>query len=417
MPISFACPQCARPIKAPDNLAGKQGKCPGCGSVFTVPAAPAPTAHIPPAHAPVARPAGPPPHAAAAGLPPVMPAGTHGVPSGAVPGQPAVALDQPTFAPAAPARRKKPNWIMPLVIGGSAAGLLLLVGVAVLAFTMLRGGASSAMRYLPHDADMFASIRIDDIREHEAAKVLLNNSQVSSAMSQMEADSGLKPADVSQIFAAGSIGKNGKGVVVVLVKQSIDPDAFVKKLRGTWKEETIGDLKVRTKRDEAIGFPDKKTIVFGDPAALRAALAKDRKPGFNPRLQLLVDSLSLSKTVALATVPPAGSLDLPPGMPFDATMLKDFTGAIIEVSLSGDLNVRCDVRCKDASTAKDYADMATGGLAAFRKGAPVPPDARAALESVKISTSGSSLSATATVKKDTLVSLAKEGTAAAGRMP
>ncbi len=36
--ISFECPGCAKPIKVKDELAGKKGKCPGCGQAVTVPA-------------------------------------------------------------------------------------------------------------------------------------------------------------------------------------------------------------------------------------------------------------------------------------------------------------------------------------------------------------------------------------------
>jgi hypothetical protein len=38
--ISFDCPGCAKPIKVKDDLAGKKGKCPGCGQAVTVPALP-----------------------------------------------------------------------------------------------------------------------------------------------------------------------------------------------------------------------------------------------------------------------------------------------------------------------------------------------------------------------------------------
>ncbi len=36
--ISFACAGCGKQVKVKDELAGKQGKCPGCGQAITVPA-------------------------------------------------------------------------------------------------------------------------------------------------------------------------------------------------------------------------------------------------------------------------------------------------------------------------------------------------------------------------------------------
>ena len=38
MPIAFSCPGCQRPLNVADRLAGKTGKCPGCGRAIKVPA-------------------------------------------------------------------------------------------------------------------------------------------------------------------------------------------------------------------------------------------------------------------------------------------------------------------------------------------------------------------------------------------
>src|SRR4051812_26418725 len=35
--ISFACPVCNKQLKVKDVLAGKKGKCPGCGKPITIP--------------------------------------------------------------------------------------------------------------------------------------------------------------------------------------------------------------------------------------------------------------------------------------------------------------------------------------------------------------------------------------------
>ncbi len=42
MPIKFNCAKCGKRIGVPDNLAGKTGKCPACGTTLTVPTTPAP---------------------------------------------------------------------------------------------------------------------------------------------------------------------------------------------------------------------------------------------------------------------------------------------------------------------------------------------------------------------------------------
>ncbi|HWB07701.1 MAG TPA: PrsW family glutamic-type intramembrane protease [Pirellulales bacterium] len=44
MPISVACPQCAKTLRAPDTHAGKRARCPNCKAVVSVPPAEAPAA-------------------------------------------------------------------------------------------------------------------------------------------------------------------------------------------------------------------------------------------------------------------------------------------------------------------------------------------------------------------------------------
>ena len=36
--ISFSCPHCNKALRVKDELAGKRGKCPGCGQAFAIPA-------------------------------------------------------------------------------------------------------------------------------------------------------------------------------------------------------------------------------------------------------------------------------------------------------------------------------------------------------------------------------------------
>lgn len=38
MPIEFNCPACSKPLKVPDQFAGRKGKCPSCGNAILVPA-------------------------------------------------------------------------------------------------------------------------------------------------------------------------------------------------------------------------------------------------------------------------------------------------------------------------------------------------------------------------------------------
>ncbi len=51
MPIKFNCPKCGKPLSAPDDFAGRSGKCPGCGAQFTAPNGSAPSCTPPVADA------------------------------------------------------------------------------------------------------------------------------------------------------------------------------------------------------------------------------------------------------------------------------------------------------------------------------------------------------------------------------
>lgn len=48
MAIQFACPSCGRKVQAPENLVGRQVRCPECKTVITVPAAELPAEEVAP---------------------------------------------------------------------------------------------------------------------------------------------------------------------------------------------------------------------------------------------------------------------------------------------------------------------------------------------------------------------------------
>jgi phage FluMu protein Com len=88
MAIDFRCPRCDRLLRTDDDTAGKQAKCPQCGTVMMVPTGAA-------AFPEQTLPTQPPVHSGAAPLPPVFPQSPHLDPRGYALGRvsgPAVAL-------------------------------------------------------------------------------------------------------------------------------------------------------------------------------------------------------------------------------------------------------------------------------------------------------------------------------------
>jgi len=67
MPIEFRCSQCSRLLRTPDETAGKQAKCPECGTVMEIPASPVEPAGDP--FAPQASPSKSPPPEGRGGSP------------------------------------------------------------------------------------------------------------------------------------------------------------------------------------------------------------------------------------------------------------------------------------------------------------------------------------------------------------
>src|SRR5215831_16798987 len=63
MPIAFGCHQCGKQLQARDEFAGRRLKCPGCGTILTIPsgaaAAPPPVAPQPPPDVPAPPPSNP----------------------------------------------------------------------------------------------------------------------------------------------------------------------------------------------------------------------------------------------------------------------------------------------------------------------------------------------------------------------
>lgn len=90
------CPECGKKLRVRDELAGKRGKCPGCGELFVIPA---PESHAEPSP---------------------IPAWRHEVPR----------TDQPAQAPPTRAKRRSAKW--PLVAVGSGLVVVLLCVLAYL---------------------------------------------------------------------------------------------------------------------------------------------------------------------------------------------------------------------------------------------------------------------------------------------
>ncbi len=152
MPIKVACSQCKKVLSAPDTMAGKRAKCPGCGAGIAIPgSATTSGGSIPKASSP---PASPTPSSAPRTAPPAKPAPAASAADpfdddpfadlpasvGSIPGAALAGAARP-LGPGEPAKIVIPVWAW-FAAGGGVALVLVVMGVLV--GLMSSEGASEA---------------------------------------------------------------------------------------------------------------------------------------------------------------------------------------------------------------------------------------------------------------------------------
>src|SRR5262245_37842935 len=140
MPIAFNCASCGNPLRVPDEMAGRKGKCPRCAFINVVPAA---SAAPQPRPAPATPVHGPPQQAGGS------PFDFAGAPGGGDDGQGGDYLRR---------RRTGGSTALPLLI---FFGMLVLIGGGLALWWFWPSGISREMKYFPDDTAVVVSFRID----------------------------------------------------------------------------------------------------------------------------------------------------------------------------------------------------------------------------------------------------------------
>lgn len=411
MNISVTCISCGKKLSAPEGLAGKRVPCPKCNAPVDVPLA----ATV------VER--GPAPVAAQAARPPAMPRQVSDA------DLLDLGLDQPGAAPLGSVPR------IPAHAGGRPSGggglakplialaiVLFLVGGAIGAFIMLsgKGGAGSDLRYLPDDPDFIATVNVSGLINSGAGQKIKSHSEdMLAAFSKgLPKDSKFKPEDVGRMtFAAKVQDKNGAGVIHFnrpITEQDVPPLAS-----GTKK--TVGQYQVAVDHDVAFCLLDPQTLLTGDENTVRKVLERNGSAKMSDELTAAMAEVDFSKPIAVAgSLKNLASLTGAPGRAAPAGVAGGLGGAMsgitegirggaLQCDVNDDIRMHGVVICKDANTATQIKAMVDGFLPLIKMqaaGAPGPAaKGMKILDTLQVSTSGSSVRADLTIDTDLLISL------------
>jgi hypothetical protein len=292
--------------------------------------------------------------------------------------------------------RRRP--LNPMIVVGAIAvvGVLGLIGLG-LALMMGGGAAPDAMRYMPADAQIIASVDVRGLLDSGLYKRFANEATpMADFREQMMEETGLAPEDVQRILIGGSGPDNMVGVAEL--SKAIDIAALVKKQtdRGG-QEEKVGEATIHVNGREASHFPNDRTLVFGSTSKLREILNPQRTAGLSSRMDELVGDLDFSRTVAVAFVITPGS-GLAAEMPM-APGMDQVNAATIHADVGSDLRLDATLHCKDSETASNLKDMADGMLAMVKQSPDMPDEVREVLDSLSISVSGSQIQASVTISE------------------
>jgi len=408
-------------MSIPEEMLGKTANCPGCGAKIRVPGpggAAAPAGSSPQLAGPplkTAEPLDEPPGAASAapaangtfaqsqpavgGGPPPLPAGGSPEAGSAgfqidTSGTPQIHTEPGAGSVSARVHRRGiPNAAVLAVAGLVVVGFLAVVGVGL---TLIGGGSPDALRYLPADSQVVASVNFAQAYNSDLyAKLAAGNPQLAQVRDRMIEGSGVAPEEVERIVFGGS----GPVVVGVMeLSRPIDVDEFIERqTNGRAEQEKVGDATIYVGGMQAFHFPNDRTMVFGNAAKLREVLDPERTAGLSAGMQGLVDGLDFSRTLAMAVVVDSATARMAGGLPVQDEVVQKIRAVMLQVDVDSDVRADVEVHCQDGETAEDMKKLIDGLLALGRQNQELPAEARELIDALNLSVSGDRLRAKLTI--------------------
>jgi hypothetical protein len=435
MAIQFSCAGCGNILRVGDEMAGRKGKCPRCGLVNQVPFA---DGSLPPPMVPAA------PFPAAAIAPtPVTPPAAQPAPYV----EPAPMDVGGPFEVSAAPRKKKNKLLLPLLIGGGVLGLLLLccAPLGYFGYTyFFSAGLGSEQKYFPNDTQAVASFRVDQATSSDFYKqikdTLKKGGEDQFNEKNAEKNFGVPLSDIERITVAGSFTDN-KLMIMVRTKKSIKGADVKGNLSGSFKTSTINGTEIYENDDdlkESFCVVESNLVLLSPYKTLKAVIDRGKKPDLSDAMQAALKKADFSKTMAFAVnvkelVSKAGGdkkgTNGPSQDPFGRLVdmfgkggppekqLEKFARKIESISgsldLKTDLTLQIQVDCKDNVTAEDIRKLTEASLVLLKLFGDDSEDypkeiVEDVTTNIKVSSSGTSASASGTIKGAPIVAYAKK---------
>jgi len=299
--------------------------------------------------------------------------------------------------------------------GGGGAIIAILVSVLLIgggiaaAFMFLGGGADSdMMAYIPADADLVGGVNLDAVRDQPDVKSMIDqnlNNPAASEPLQVLAKAGLKIEDLSKLVFGGK--KNGgRGVFVVKTSKEFDPDAVGKAIGGQ-EASASGKKYFKLGANEKIYMPSNNMIVFAEVSDNEMTTVMNREGA----------GVSLSESIQYLVKQAAGghiwfAVVLGPNdVPAEVGLFGKPKGAYLSINVSSSLDVKGAAQFDDSTDvsalAGNFNNMFNQQKEQIRGFAALAPPAAKplideVLNSIAISSSGDFVTASLSVRVDTI---------------
>ncbi len=287
MAIEFDCSGCGDLFRVADEMAGRKGKCPGCGVVNLIPS-PEEARAITRAPRPETN-------------------------------QTRLALEEEESAVEVvetPSSEKKPRKtrLWPMLLGLGFLGLLL-AGLGVggyFLYVWYTATGMSEMKYLPNDTQLVVSVRVDQGLNSDLIRKVRNDFKPANSKddpfddSQAEKEYGTGWSNIERITLAGSLAGSGRenDVTIIRTRKSVRASDLKANMEQRHFEEYKLDrfLIYQNPSESQYSFcvAEDRIVVFGRFLTLKRLLDRGTKPELPEAMQKALDSTDFSRTVAIA---------------------------------------------------------------------------------------------------------------------
>jgi hypothetical protein len=274
---------------------------------------------------------------------------------------------------------------------------------------------------MPDNSDVVAVIQVGRILKSPAlAKVQAEFPAADAKLDEpLGPNTKLTPRQIKSVFIAGNSEKQAF-VAVFTMTEDVEESDFKQDEEST--KETIGDYElVTSKNGNARCLVDDKVIAMGPVETMRAVLKRDDDAEISEELEEAWDDVDDTKPVYVvatleALMKKAGA-GLPPGFPLTPDTLAKVEAGVLTVEPGEEISAALELWCADAATAqqvKQVVDLVVQSQAANPQ---TPPPVQSALGSVKTSIEEETITVSAKVGVDTILTLVKAKMAAGAAPP